>query len=249
MYIFIILIILSVISVLIFIYAGNFASIPSFSSDITNDDVEFQKNESVSTSTFLTDTRGTTTRNFSILHQSENGIFYLKDNEKVYCAINYDPSTETYEKIHPLEMINPKNVSFLAFGVLKDNKSVYNVKFCSKNSIPEIYRIAPDDIDTFRIAIETKEGVIFYDEYSMYFLLPQEYLIEKNDHIDRPSFKFIGYGQERAVNLIEGMSGKTKNAYISDKNGIYVIEFGIIRYVGTSTNFSITEFELNNYEI
>lgn len=173
-------------------------------------------------------------------HDGSTNTIYATMGGAVYCLAASDDGSHV-PKILP--GINADKVSALTQSVIKDDSAIFGVKFCSQNSEPEIDRFVPKDTSSFSVFTETNEGSIFIDKYAAYARLPQEFSIEIIDYIDRDSLKFLGYGKDRSIELIEGMLATTTDAYFSDQGGIYVMRYGRLVNLGTSTDFSIPQYE------
>jgi DKNYY family len=190
-------------------------------------------------------------------HQKTNGVIfeedskvynwgdynnkYLVDKMGAYCLVEINNKLQK----NPIPDLDPDTFKVLRDSYVKDNNRVYKV-LCPKSNEVSVSRYEVSDITTFDTVPELKYTGpnIFTDKDYVYLSLPQEFSIQKID-VDRSTFKPLGFGEERSVDLLEGLKDLTKDYYFKDATAVYVIEeYGQFKKLDIPPeNFDIETYE------
>ena len=174
---------------------------------------------------------------------SKDSPYFATDGQDLYCLNSIAGEIKAIK----LPGVNPAHFKQLSEKYIKDDVKAYRV-LCSRPNDSYIYEFEVSDVNSFELVADASESYaskIFQDKNFIYLSLPQEFLMEKYEEIDRNTFQTIGYGKVRTVDLMEGQTTETKNYYFKDKDTVYVIDFGQLKKL----DIEPTSFDIDSYEI
>jgi hypothetical protein len=187
-------------------------------------------------------TSGLGVENYTHIYNYSGHNLYVVNNDTVGCL------TEDDDKliVKTLEGIDAASFQFITETYVKDKNSVYRVLCHRGKDRVDISRSEVTDVATFEHVkgLPLSAGSVFYDKNYVYLSLPQEFLLEKKEDIDRTTFEYIGTGRYRVVDIMEGLTEPTANLYFKDKNFVYVIDFGQFKKLEVAPEtFTIAAYE------